>query len=105
MSQDLSQTNVLGVTSVRRCPHVSAIPAPHAPNLWVGCMGVSHEVAAVPGLTGQHLVCLAKHGVKSLDDLADLCRDELLEIVGPENMAEAVANKVIMAARAHWFEG
>jgi N utilization substance protein A len=43
--------------------------------------------------------------VKSLDDLADLASDELIEIVGAENMDEEVANEVIMAARAHWFEG
>jgi N utilization substance protein A len=42
--------------------------------------------------------------VKSLDDLADLASDELVEIVGEANMDEATANDVIMAARAHWFD-
>ena len=36
--------------------------------------------------------------------IADLASDELIEIVGAENMDEATANDVIMAARAHWFE-
>ena len=41
--------------------------------------------------------------VLSLDDLADLASDELVEIVGADAMDEDVANQVIMAARAHWF--
>jgi N utilization substance protein A len=43
--------------------------------------------------------------VKTLDDLADLASDELIEILGAEAMDEETANAVIMAARAHWFEG
>jgi transcription termination/antitermination protein NusA len=41
--------------------------------------------------------------VKTLDDLADLASDELIEILGNDVMDEATANEVIMAARAHWF--
>ena len=51
------------------------------------------------------LVALGEKGVKTLDDLADLASDELVEIVGEANMDEATANEVIMAARAHWFDG
>ena len=43
--------------------------------------------------------------MKTLDDLADLASDELIEIVGTDGMDEETANEVIMAARAHWFEG
>jgi len=39
----------------------------------------------------------------TLDDLADLASDELLELVGGDLMDEEQANAVIMAARAHWF--
>jgi len=67
-------------------------------------LGVSDEVAANEALTPAMLVALGEKGVKTLDDLADLSSDELLEIVGADNMAEATANEVIMAARAHWFE-
>jgi N utilization substance protein A len=49
------------------------------------------------------LVALGEKEVKTLDDLADLASDELIEIVGADNMDEATANDVIMAARAHWF--
>jgi N utilization substance protein A len=68
-------------------------------------LGVSDEIAAIGTLTPAMLVALGEKGVKSLDDLADLASDELVEIVGAEAMDEATASEVIMAARAHWFEG
>jgi len=66
-------------------------------------LGVSEEIAAIEALTPAMLVALGEKGVKTLDDLADLASDELVEIVGAANMDEAQANEVIMAARAHWF--
>ncbi len=66
-------------------------------------LGVTDEVAAIEVLTPAMLVALGEKGVKTLDDLADLASDELIEIVGAEAMDEATANEVIMAARAHWF--
>jgi len=67
-------------------------------------LGVSDDVAGIEGLTPTMVVALGEKGVKSLDDLADLASDELIEIVGSEEMDEDTANAVIMAARAHWFE-
>jgi N utilization substance protein A len=66
-------------------------------------LGVTDEVASIETLTPAMLVALGEKGVKTLDDLADLASDELVEIVGAEQMDEATANDVIMAARAHWF--
>jgi N utilization substance protein A len=68
-------------------------------------LGVTDEVAAFEVFTPQMLVTLGEKGVKTLDDLADLAGDELVEILGPEALDEATANDVIMAARAHWFAG
>ncbi len=68
-------------------------------------LGVTDDVAAFEALTPAMLVALGEKGVKTLDDLADLASDELVEIVGAEQMTEEAANDVIMAARAHWFEG
>ena len=68
-------------------------------------LGVSDEIAAIEVLTPAMLVALGEKDVKTLDDLADLASDELIEIVGADNMDEATANDVIMAARAHWFDG
>jgi N utilization substance protein A len=67
-------------------------------------LGVTDEVAAIEELTPAMLVALGDKGVKTLDDLGDLASDELIEIVGADNMDEDTANNVIMAARAHWFE-
>jgi transcription termination/antitermination protein NusA len=50
-------------------------------------------------------VALGEKGVKTLDDLADLASDELIEIVGADAMDEETANAIIMAARQHWFDG
>jgi len=66
-------------------------------------LGVSDEIAAFEALTPAMLVALGEKGVKTLDDLADLATDELIEIVGADNMDETAANEVNMAARAHWF--
>jgi N utilization substance protein A len=43
--------------------------------------------------------------VKTLEDLADLAGDELVEILGAEAVDEENANAIIMAARqaAGWF--
>jgi N utilization substance protein A len=68
-------------------------------------LGVADDLAELDGLSPAMLVALGEKGVKTLDDLADLASDELIEIVGAEAMDEDAANAIIMAARAHWFEG
>ena len=50
------------------------------------------------------LFTLAGKGVKTIDDLADLAADELIEVLGENTLSETEANKIIMAARAHWLE-
>ncbi len=67
-------------------------------------LGVDDELAALPGLKPQQLVQLGEKGIKTLDDLADLAGDELIEALGPNSMNAEQANAVIMAARAHWFD-
>ena len=66
---------------------------------------MTDEIASIETLTLPMLVALGEKGVKTLDDLGDLASDELMEIVGADKMDEATANEVIMAARAHWFDG
>jgi N utilization substance protein A len=68
-------------------------------------LGVSDDIAAFEVFSAKDLISLGEKGVKTLDDLADLAGDELVEILGAEVMTEEQANEVIMAARAHWFEG
>ncbi len=67
-------------------------------------IGVTDELAAVAGLTPTMLVAIGEHDIKTLDNLADLASDELIELL-PENMMNAdEADAIIMAARAHWFD-
>src|SRR3954465_6050789 len=87
-------------------------------------LGVSDELAEMPYLTEQMLVTLGKAGIKTLDDLADLATDELVQKKRPEQrrqresnrsedkggilaeygLSDEQGNEIIMAARAHWFE-
>ncbi len=68
-------------------------------------LGVSDDIASFDVMTPTMLVSLGEKGIKTIDDLADLASDELVEILGDSVMDEQTANAVIMAARAHWFEG
>jgi N utilization substance protein A len=65
-------------------------------------LGVEDALMEIEALSPADLVKLGEKGVKTLDDLADLASDELIEIVERKLSADD-ANAVIMAARAHWF--
>ena len=67
-------------------------------------LGIDEKLQAIEGLDQDMLLILADKGIKTIDDLADLAADELIELLGENTLSEAEANKVIMAARAHWFE-
>ncbi len=67
-------------------------------------LDVAEELAEIPGLTPAALVALGENGVKTLDDLAGLASDELLELLAEGEITAEDADRVIMAARAHWFE-
>jgi N utilization substance protein A len=63
--------------------------------------GIDPEMLKLEGMDTQLAAKLGEGGVKTRDDLADLAVDELAEMTG---MEEEPARKLIMAARAHWFE-
>src|SRR4051794_4090437 len=87
-------------------------------------LGVEDALAEMPHLTEQMLVTLGKANIRTLDDLADLATDELIQkkrveprrrepsnrpedkggILSDYGLSEEQGNEVIMAARAHWFE-
>ena len=50
------------------------------------------------------IIRLGENGIKTLDDLADLASDELLEIINSDKISLDHANEIIMKAREHWFE-
>jgi N utilization substance protein A len=68
-------------------------------------LGVDDAIAAIPGVLPAMLVKLGEAGIKTLDDLADLAGDELVELLGDLAPDLDEANEIIMAARAHWFDG
>lgn len=67
-------------------------------------LGIDENIQLIDGLDQDMILVLAEAGVKNLDDLGDLATDELIEILGENTISVAEANKIIMAARAHWFE-
>jgi N utilization substance protein A len=71
-------------------------------------LGVDDALAGIEGLTEPMLVTLGKAGIKTLDDLGDLATDELVGkrdgILKDAGLSEDDGNRIIMAARAHWFE-
>ena len=68
-------------------------------------LGVADDVAALEGLSAAMLVILGENGIKTLDDVGDLASDELIEMLGDKAPNLQDANAIIMAARAHWFDG
>lgn len=66
-------------------------------------LGIADDLMEVEGLRPEWVVKLGEGGIKSRDDLADLAADELIEILGADQIEMADANALIMKARAHWF--
>jgi N utilization substance protein A len=90
-------------------------------------LGVEDDLATMPYMTEAMLVTLGKAGIKTLDDLADLATDELVQkkrqeprrraenaktseraedkggILAEYGLSDEQGNEIIMAARAHWF--
>jgi N utilization substance protein A len=92
-------------------------------------LGVEDALAELPVLTEAMLVVLGRAGIKTLDDLADLATDELIQkareprrnersdremrrnrtedkagVLAVFGLSEEQGNEIIMAARAHWFD-
>ncbi len=63
--------------------------------------GVDPKLLTLEGMDAALAGKLAEKGIKTRDDLGDLAVDELGEITG---LDEEKSKKLIMAARAHWFE-
>lgn len=65
-------------------------------------LGVDEDLINLEGMTPSFVTAMAKAGVKTGSDLADLATDELQEIV--PGLAEDVANVLIMNARRKWLK-
>jgi len=66
-------------------------------------LGLTQELVDFEPLSIQSIIKLGEQGVKSLDDLADLAADELIELLPEAGLSAEGAGEIIMAARAHWF--
>lgn len=67
-------------------------------------LGIQDDIFEVEGLSNDMILLLGEKGIKSRDDLADLAGDELVEICAEKTpLTMSQADKLIMAARAHWF--
>lgn len=62
---------------------------------------IADDLLNMEGMDDQLALSLSKIGILSMEDLAEQSIDELMEI---ENMEEERAGKLIMTARAPWFE-
>ncbi|MEX2642651.1 MAG: transcription termination factor NusA [Acetobacterales bacterium] len=69
-------------------------------------LGIAEDLVAVNGLTPTMIIRLGENEVRTRDDLADLASDELIELLGDasQGMNMDTANRIIMEARAHWFD-
>ncbi len=63
--------------------------------------GVADDLLNLEGMDRELAVKLAGKGIKTRDGLAELAVDELTEMAGID---EERAKKMILTARAHWFE-
>jgi len=70
-------------------------------------LGVEDALSAIPGLTPAMQETLGEAGIQTLDDLADLSSDELINsedgLLRSFQLDAETANAIIMAARQHWF--
>ena len=62
-------------------------------------MGISDDLLKFDFNKRPIIMKLAESGIKSLSDLADLASDELVEILGEDNMSPRLAERVVMKAR------
>jgi len=67
---------------------------------------VKKDLIEFEGLSGDIIIQLAQNDIKSLDDFADLSRDEFFEIVPDSGLIDSRVDELIMAAReaAGWFK-
>ncbi len=66
-------------------------------------LGLADDLLNFEGLSDDQILLVGEAGIKTLDDLADLAGDELVEILGDKKISAADANALIMKAREHWF--
>ena len=65
---------------------------------------VADDLRAFEYISLGMMLTLAENEIRTLDDLAGLDNEELVELLGEHGLSDdAEAGDIIMAARAHWF--
>jgi transcription termination/antitermination protein NusA len=67
----------------------------------ISSANIADDLLNMEGMDDQMALLLAKKGILNMEELAEQSIDELMDI---EGMNEERAGKLIMAARAPWFE-
>jgi N utilization substance protein A len=62
-------------------------------------LGMTDDLLLFDFVKRPTLLALGRAGVRTLADLADLASDELIEILGQDNMSERLAGRIVMKAR------
>lgn len=89
------------VTELRNRAKQSLLTTAMASGGKSGSTAPAEDLLSLPGMEKSLALNLAKQGIISRDDLAELAVDDLTDI---SDLDEAKAGELIMAARAHWFE-
>ncbi len=67
-------------------------------------LGVHSEILELPILTKEMVIALGNAGIKSINDFADLASDELVELLGGEDiLSEEEAGNLVMIARRYVY--
>lgn len=66
--------------------------------------GVSEELLELPNVDQQMMVKFGESGIKTMDDVADLSRDEFRDLLPNTTLDDEQINEIIMTARENWFK-
>ena len=66
-------------------------------------LGVNEDLIKFEPLNSDILIKLGENGIKSLDDFADLAREDFTDIIPDSGMSHEEIDALIMKAREHWF--
>ncbi|MEM7617601.1 MAG: transcription termination factor NusA [Pseudomonadota bacterium] len=65
--------------------------------------GVSSELLDLPDIDTDAMVVFANNAIKTIDDVADLSRDEFKEFFPSDKYSDEKIDNIIMTAREKWF--
>ena len=65
---------------------------------------ISNDIQKIKKFSIYDLIKLGENNIKTLNDLADLSSDELLDLLGTKNIKKVDADEIIMKSREGWFK-